>query len=132
VDVPGGVVTVDAYRGHPVRFWLQRMGLGFLTLGYNAFSLLDEDVVIRSEDESRELYREGPYRGGGAQTARNRLVREIDSEGLEAFLRRRHVEEGRLGPLNASTGQMGFWEMNLTGLRALTGARFRKKRFGPR
>jgi hypothetical protein len=132
VDVPGGVVKVDPYRGHPVRFWLQRMGLGILAMGYNAFSPLDEDLVIRSDNGRRELYREGPYRGGGAQMAMDRLVREVESEGLEAFLRRRHVEEGRLGPVNVSTGQMGFWEMNLTGLRALTGARFRKKRFGPR
>jgi hypothetical protein len=84
--VPGGIVVLDPYRGRPVAFWLKRMGLGLLTLGYSAFSGLDQDIVIRSSKGDRELYREGPYRQGAANLAMNRIVAEIRSTGLEPFL----------------------------------------------
>jgi hypothetical protein len=108
VNVPGAVITVDPYRGHPYLFWLRRMGVGLLSLGYSAFSDFEQDVVIISEDTQRELYREGPYRGGGIQPAVDRIVRDISKEGLEPFLRSHQIDQGRLGPVEVASGRIGF------------------------
>jgi hypothetical protein len=118
--VPGGTVALDPYRGHPGAFWLKRMGFGLLTLGYSAFSLIDQDIVIRSSDGVRELYREGPYRQGAADLRMQRIVAEIRSTGLEVFLRERQVENSRIGPIVASSGRVNLFQLNMDYWRAVT------------
>jgi hypothetical protein len=113
IEVPGGNVALDPYRGSPVAFWLKRMGLGLLTLGYSAFSGIDQDIVIRSSDGVREFYREGPYRRGAADLAMKRIVAEIRSSGLEPFLRERQVENSRIGPIVAPSGRISLFQLNM-------------------
>jgi len=113
IEVPGGIVALDPYRGRPVAFWVKRMGLGLLTLGYSAFSGFDQDIVIRSSDGGRELYREGPYRQDAANQAMNRIVAEIRSTGLEPFLRERQIERSRIGPIAESSGRTSLFQLNV-------------------
>ena len=118
--MPGGVVELDPYRGRPVAFWIKRMGLGLLTLGYSAFSGFDEDIVIRSPDGVHELYREGPYRHGSASLAMNQIVTEIRSAGLESFLRKRQIERSEIAPISVPSGRQSLLKLNLALWRAIT------------
>jgi hypothetical protein len=99
-----------------------------LTFGYSAFSGFDQDIVIRSSDGLRELYREGPYRQGAANLAMNRIVVEIGSTGLEPFLRERQIERSQIGPIAVSSDRMSLFQLNVGFLRAVTNRILRRSR----
>jgi hypothetical protein len=100
IEVPGAYVGLDPYRGRSkFLYWIKDLGLGFLTLGYSAFtSGLPQDVVVRDSANLQEIYREGPLARGLAILAMNRYAAEIRETGLDHFLRQRQVDNAQIGP----------------------------------
>jgi hypothetical protein len=43
-----------------------------------------------------------------------RILAEIDSEGLDEFLRRRQIDNAQIGPVSAPSGNLGYWRWVVT------------------
>ena len=82
-----------------------------------------QDVVVR-DDQGSELYREGPFNGIAIGGKVSRLTAEIRRDGLEAFMRRQHIENAQLGPVQAPSGNSRF--PDLAYLRAWMGTVFHR------
>jgi hypothetical protein len=113
IPVPGGVITIDLNRQRNrvwtwIRIVLQSAG-GELTL--------QRDIVIHDASRSRELYREGPYDGITVKNPLNRIVAEIEADGIDQFLFKRQAAESRIGPLSMPSGKVRFWSASLVGVR---------------
>jgi hypothetical protein len=108
IVVPGGVVTIDPYRGKPsIVVWSKLLLSGFWR-SYFAAERMERDIVICDANRERELYREGPYNGITVNAPLERLLTEIRSNGLDAFLRTRQVAASQLGPLDVPS-RVGLW-----------------------
>jgi hypothetical protein len=106
VPVPGGVVTIDLYRGvNPVLWWIWTV-VQVPIKGPNWVSRVKRDLVISDESGERELYREGPYNNITVVNPLERIVAEIRADGLDQFLFKRQAEESRIGPLSRPSGQV--------------------------
>jgi hypothetical protein len=106
VPVPGGIVTIDLYRGvHPALWWVWK-AVQVPIKGPNWVSSIKRDIVISDESGQRELYREGPYSNITVVNPLNRIVAEIRANGLDQFLFKRQAEESRIGPLSRPSGQV--------------------------
>ncbi len=70
---------------------------------------LKRDIVIEDPSRSRELYREGPYDGITVSPPLERILAEIKSDGLDQFLFKHQVEQGRIGPISQPSGHVGLW-----------------------
>ena len=112
--VPGGSVGAELRGSH----------LGAAVLAAGGPGSVWQDVVVRDENGS-ELYREGPFNGFAIGGRVSRLTAEIRREGLEAFIRRQHIENAQLGPVQAPSGNWRF--PDLAYLRAWMGTVFHGK-----
>jgi hypothetical protein len=106
--VPGGVVTVDPYRGKPSLVVWSKLLLSVFWRSYFAAERMEKDIVIHDETRERELYREGPYNGITVNQPLDRLLREVRSSGLDVFLRTRQVASSQVGPLDVPS-RVGIW-----------------------
>jgi hypothetical protein len=59
------------------------------------------------------MFREGPFTSSDAQRRQQAIVREITTDGLSTFLRRRQIEESTIGSVAASSGQPS-WKQEVT------------------
>lgn len=101
VSVPGGVVQVEPHgRSDPLSLFIKSMGVTVSTGGFSTRGLA-RDIVIRDSEDGREVYREGPYDGITVGRQCNRLIEEVRATGLDDFLRSKHLEAGRVGPISA-------------------------------
>jgi hypothetical protein len=101
VSIPGGIVTIDLYRGvNPVLWWIWTV-VRFPLTGPNGVSLIKRDLVISDDSGERELYREGPYDNITVVHPLERILAEIRADGLDQFLFKRRVEGSRIGPLSS-------------------------------
>ncbi len=108
IAVPGGVVTIDPYRGKPsLAVWAKLLFSG-IWRSYFAAERMERDIVIHDETRQRELYREGPYNGITVTQPLERLLSEIRSSGLDVFLRTRQVAASQVGPLDVPS-RVGLW-----------------------
>ena len=108
IVVPGGIVTIDPYRGKASRvIWAKLLISGFWR-SYFAAERMERDIVIYDEARERELYREGPLDGITLNQPLERLLTGIRSVELDAFLRSRQVAVSRVGPLDVP-GRVGLW-----------------------
>jgi hypothetical protein len=98
-EVPGGVVTT-VVRWRSVIWPL-------LDLGRYAGGV-SRDIVIRDSTGARELYREGPYNQITVNRPLNRILAEIEAEGLESFLRKRQIEQGQIGPISERSDRVSL------------------------
>jgi len=71
------------------------------------------DVVITDADGTHEMFREGPFTSSDAHRRQQAIVREITTDGLSTFLRRRQIEEATIGSVTASSGQPS-WKQEAT------------------
>jgi hypothetical protein len=107
IDVPGGIIIVDLYRGKgALRLWTKLVIAGLL--GSYAVVAIKRDVVIQDPLRERELYREGPYDQITVSPALQRMTNEIKTVGLNEFLKIRQVENARVGPVSISAKPVGF------------------------
>ena len=60
IEVPGGVVSIDPYRGRSGIFVWSKLLLSVVWRSYFAAERMERDIVIRDETRQRVLYREGP------------------------------------------------------------------------
>jgi hypothetical protein len=104
-SVPGGLVTTDVYREHsrPV-FWMKYLFKILFSGGFSA-SGPQRDIVVMDSTRARELYREGPYDGITTPRAFQRIVREIEQDGLDVFLCSNQIRNQRIGPVSVASGQ---------------------------
>jgi hypothetical protein len=108
VEVPGGVVVIDMYRGMaPLRFWIRSLTSVLWRVQYAA-KFLERDIVILDSSRRRELYREGPYNNITVNRPLERLLAEIENVGLDQFLRIRQIQSSRVGPLSVDQKPLGF------------------------
>jgi hypothetical protein len=108
IVVPGGVVTIDPYRGRPSVVVWAKLLLSVFWRSYFAAERMERDIVVHDETRKRELYREGPYNEITVTQPLERLLSEIRSSGLEAFLRTRQVAASQIGPLDVPS-RVGLW-----------------------
>ena len=106
--VPGGVVTIDPYRGRPSFLVWSKLLLSAVWLSYFAAERMERDIVIHDETHQRELYREGPYNSITVAQPLDRLLAEIRSDGLTAFLKDRQIASSRVGPIDVPS-RVGLW-----------------------
>jgi hypothetical protein len=119
--VPGGVITVDLNRQrNRVWMWIR------IVLQAGSEFRLQRDIVIQDASRSRELYREGPYDGITVNSPLDRIVAEIEADGLDQFLFKRQAAESRIGPLSTPSGKVGFRSSALVGVRLYWQRFFRK------
>jgi hypothetical protein len=110
VRVPGGIVTIDYYRGRGrLSYWVQLLLLDFSLAGYSSASGLSRDIVIHSDD-GRELYREGPYDGITVNRPLDKIIKEVTRVGLDVFLRTRRVSNQQLGPVDVDSGRLTMFQ----------------------
>jgi hypothetical protein len=108
IEVPGGVVSIDPPTGTSgIGVW-SKVLLSALWRSSFAAERMERDIVVRDETRQRELYREGPYDAITVVQPLERLLTEIRSNGLDAFLRTRQVAASRVGPLDVP-GRVGLW-----------------------
>ena len=108
IEVPGGVVSIDPRKGTSgIGLW-SKLLLSALWRSYFAAERMERDIVVRDETRQRELYREGPYDAITVVRPLERLLNEVRSNGLDAFLRTRQIAASQVGPLN-SPGRVGIW-----------------------
>jgi hypothetical protein len=106
IQVPGGVIWVDLKHGrNPFMYWVLVL-LHLPLRDPKPLSLMKRDVVISDENRERELYREGPYDEFSVGRHLDAVVREVEREGLQVFLRRRQVEDGSIGRISVSSGEV--------------------------
>jgi hypothetical protein len=105
--VPGGIVTIDPYRGKPSLVVWSKLLLSVIWRSYFA-ERMERDIVIHDGTRQRELYREGPYNGIMVTQPLGRLLTEIRSRGLDTFLRTRQVAASQVRPLDVPS-RVGFW-----------------------
>jgi hypothetical protein len=108
IVVPGGIVTIDPYRGKPSLVVWFKLLVSVTWRSYFAAERMERDVVIHDNTRQRELYREGPHNGITVTQPLGRLLTEVRSSGLDTFLRTRHVAASQVGPLNVPS-RVGFW-----------------------
>jgi hypothetical protein len=109
IEIPGGVVSIDPSKGtFGIDLWFNLL-LSAVWRSYFAAEHMDRDIVVRDETRQRELYREGPYDAITVVQPLERLLAEIRSNGLGAFLRNHQVAASRVGPLEVP-GRVGIWE----------------------
>ena len=100
IEVPGGVVSIDPYRGRSGIFVWSKLLLSVVWRSYFAAERMERDIVIRDETRQRVLYREGPYDAITVTQPLERLLAEIRSSGLDTFLRTRQMAASQVGPLD--------------------------------
>jgi hypothetical protein len=86
IAVSGGLVTVEPHRGkNPEVSGVQ----GFIQVAspFGANEVL-RDIVIWDSAHERELYRDGPYDAITVNRPLDRVVTEVNQEGVEAFVSR--------------------------------------------
>ena len=100
IVVPGGVIVIQPHgkSEHPLWFWLRSVSSVFWR-GYFAAARLERDIVILDSARERQLYRDGPYNSITVTASLNRLVQEIQENGLDNVLRSLQVQESRIGPV---------------------------------
>ncbi len=70
------------------------------------------DVVVRDASDNRELYREGPYNAITVQRPLEGILQELEQSGLDQFLRKRNLEQSRIGPISEPTGSLSSIELS--------------------
>jgi hypothetical protein len=108
IEVPGGVVSIDPYKDRSAILVWSKAVLSSLWRSYFAAEEMQRDIVIRDENRQRVLYREGPYNAITVAGALDRLLSEVRSSGLDAFLRTRQVAASQVGPLDVPS-RVGLW-----------------------
>jgi hypothetical protein len=108
IEVPGGVVSIDSYKGRPAILVWSKAVLSSLWRSYFAAEEMKRDIVIRDETRHRVLYPEGPYNAITVGGALDRLLSEVRSSGLDVFLRTRQVAASQLGRLDVRR-RVGLW-----------------------
>jgi hypothetical protein len=96
VSVPGGVIVFDPYRGRN-RLLIDLKFLAHSLLTFRT-SILKRDIVIQDASREQELYRLGPFREQSAIQVMNRMMVEIELDGLDMFLMRRKVDGKQIDP----------------------------------
>jgi hypothetical protein len=85
IVVPGGIVTIDPYRGrNSIIFWT-KIALED-PLGAVGAIAIKRDIVIQDATRENELYRDGPYNSIAVSRPLKLLLTEIREVGLEVFL----------------------------------------------
>jgi hypothetical protein len=86
IAVPGGIVTIEPHRGKNP----QVSRATELLQVANPFGANDvkRDIVIWDSGHERELYRDGPYDAITVTRPLDRVVAEVNQDGVEAFLSR--------------------------------------------
>lgn len=107
VEVPGGVVSIEPYKERSAILVWSKALISVFWRSYFAAESLKRDIVIRDETKQRVLYREGPYDGITVAQPLDRLLSEVRSNGLDAFLRARQITAGQVGPLDVP-GRVGL------------------------
>lgn len=130
IQVPGGVVTIDLGRGHGSGFAALKMAAVALARGGYSARGVSRDIVIRDASGEQEPYREGPYDGITVNRALDRLVVEIERDGLTKFLRSRQVAHSQFGAVVAPSGRLNQASLDWEYLGALLTAF--KSRLGSR
>jgi hypothetical protein len=85
----------DPFRGRSHLRWYLRWLPSLLVFGPYTSPSVTEDIVIE-DSTGNEVFRQGPYTQGSVGSAVNRIVAEVNRDGLEAFLASHRVpfEEG--------------------------------------
>jgi hypothetical protein len=86
IAVPGGIVTIEPHRGKNP----QVSRVAELLQVANPFGANDlkRDIVIWDSAHERELYRDGPYDAITVNRPLDRVVAEVNQDGVAAFLSR--------------------------------------------
>jgi hypothetical protein len=124
VEVPGGLVGTDPYRGWgPTIRWT--MVLLRLPIVVRQRPFNKRDVVVTDPSRTREFYREGTFSSWAADRRKMAIATTIKTEGLDQFLRRMQIEQSTIGPVSAPSGRvsglqearisMRLWEDRLGG-----------------
>lgn len=108
IAVPGGLISIDPYRGKPGVVVWTRLLLSSVWRSYFAAERMERDIVIHDDTGERELYREGPYNNVTVARALEHILAAIQSQGLDAFLRAHQIASPRVGPVDAPS-RVGFW-----------------------
>jgi hypothetical protein len=111
IPIPGGLVRQDINRGQPAAFGWVRAFLE--ALGDGTGLRRRRDIVIYEAETMREVYRVGPYNGRTITRPMRRLVSQINQVGLDQFLRAEQIEDGKVGPIRRSSGQMSIERLSL-------------------
>jgi hypothetical protein len=86
ITVPGGIVTIEPHQGKNP----QISRAAELLQVANPFGAIDvkRDIVIWDSTHERELYRDGPYDAITVDRPLDRVVAEVNQDGVEVFLSR--------------------------------------------
>lgn len=71
--------------------------------GQSELATIRWDVVVTDPTRTEEFYREGPLSSVAAGKRQAQIVKAIQSDGLDPFLRRVQIEESRIGPVSVDT-----------------------------
>jgi hypothetical protein len=117
LEVPGGFVTTKIPGGLSFVAAIVQSGM---VPGVS----VAQDIVIQDETRTRELFREGPYSTISVDLPLRKIVAQIESVGLDEFLRRRQIENAQIGPVTSPTGRPTY----LGNFRAMAGTFIRRFR----
>jgi hypothetical protein len=86
IVVPGGIVTIEPHRGNNPQVSRAKELLEVA----NPYGAIDvkRDIVVWDSAHERELYRDGPYDAITVNRPLDRVVAEVNQDGVEAFLSR--------------------------------------------
>src|ERR1700733_11374415 len=93
IEVPGGFVTTEPRHGAALLASSLRSAM-FSARGF------EQDIVVKDGPHGQELYREGPFDNITVKRPMKRIAAEIEAHGLEAFVRRKRIENAQLGPVD--------------------------------
>ena len=107
IQVSGGTITTVPLKH--AKLWLTLRNLA--NIGYISARGMRRDIVVCDESD-QIVYREGPHDGDSQIDRRIKLITsEVQSVGLESWLRTQQIEYGQLGPVYVPTGRLNTWQL---------------------
>jgi hypothetical protein len=116
IEVPGGFVTTERRGGAALLVSAFRSGI-FSAGG------VEQHIVVKDGPHGQELYREGPFDAVTVRRPLQSIAAKIEAVGLAVFLRRKHIENAQLGPVNAPSGRSTLASYFKTWIKTLGGRR---------
>jgi hypothetical protein len=112
--VPGGIVTIEPHLTNDGGVPRAKMVLQ-ATTAIGAANV-KRDIVVRDEAHEQQLYRDGPYESITVNRPLERLVAELNREGVQDFVRSRGGGDSRTVSVTRETPGQVYEQAALTGI----------------
>jgi hypothetical protein len=114
IAVPGGLVTIEPHRTKRNRVPKGRIFL----LAALPFAALDvkRDIVVWDEAHEHQFYRDGPFDAITVKRPLERIVAELDLDGVDQFIARRSGGKSRTISVTRTTPSQVYEKAALTGI----------------